>query len=186
MQKTLTIPRGITVCRLCCIDAGEKGGRVSGGQKQRIAIARALIGRPKILILDNATSDLDTENEYQVWKSSVSYFCSLFYSPFIHEAPSHDCTSQVHQALLNHARDCSILLISNKMSVVEKADHIIVLNEGMVNEEGSHDELLRKEGLYTELVRKHNMGFQGNGVRWCIGAVAALKPEKWSYWTNAG
>ena len=67
--------------------------------------------------------------------------------------------------MLNHARDCSILLISNKMSVVEKADHIIVLNEGMVNEEGSHDELLRKEGLYTELVRKHNMGFQGNGVR---------------------
>ncbi|XP_040899836.1 antigen peptide transporter 1 [Toxotes jaculatrix] len=112
-------------------DAGEKGGQVSGGQKQRISIARALIKRPKILILDNATSDLDTENEYQV-----------------------------HQALLNQTNNCSVLLISNKMSVVEKADHIIVLNDGMVEEEGSHDELLNREGLYAQLVKKQNMGFQ--------------------------
>ncbi|XP_022602133.1 antigen peptide transporter 1 isoform X1 [Seriola dumerili] len=111
-------------------DAGEKGGQVSGGQRQRIAIARALIRRPKILILDNATSDLDTENEYQV-----------------------------HQALLNQSNNCSVLLISNKMSVVEKANHIIVLNEGMVKEEGSHGELLKKQGLYAELVKKQNMSF---------------------------
>ncbi|KAF1388369.1 hypothetical protein PFLUV_G00089470 [Perca fluviatilis] len=111
-------------------DAGEKGGQVSGGQKQRIAIARALIRRPKILILDNATSDLDTENEYQV-----------------------------HKALLNQTNNFTMLLISNKMSVVEKADHIIVLNGGMVEEEGSHAELLKKGGLYAELVRKQNMGF---------------------------
>uniref|UniRef100_A0A8C9YG76 Transporter 1, ATP binding cassette subfamily B member n=1 Tax=Sander lucioperca TaxID=283035 RepID=A0A8C9YG76_SANLU len=111
-------------------DAGEKGGQVSGGQKQRIAIARALIRCPKILILDNATSDLDTENEYQV-----------------------------HQSLLNQTNNCSVLLISNKMGVVEKADHIIVLNGGMVEEEGSHEELLKKDGLYAELVRKQNMGF---------------------------
>ncbi|KAM7421474.1 hypothetical protein PAMA_015557 [Pampus argenteus] len=114
----------------CWIDAGEKGGQVSGGQKQRIAIARALIRRPKILILDNATSDLDTENEYQV-----------------------------HQALLNQSNNCSVLLISNKMSVIEKANHIIVLNNGSVQEEGSHEELMRKNGLYTELVEKQNMGF---------------------------
>ncbi|KAA8591853.1 hypothetical protein FQN60_017227 [Etheostoma spectabile] len=109
---------------------GEKGGQVSGGQKQRIAIARALIRRPKILILDNATSDLDTENEVKVY-----------------------------QSLLNKTNNCSVLLISNKMSVVEKADHIIVLNDGMVKEEGSHEELLMKGGLYAEMVRKQNMGF---------------------------
>ncbi|XP_047455675.1 antigen peptide transporter 1 [Mugil cephalus] len=111
-------------------DAGEKGGQVSGGQKQRIAIARALIRRPKILILDNATSDLDTENQYQV-----------------------------HQALLKQRNKCSVLLISNTMSVVEKADHIIVLNSGMVEEEGRHDELMQKGGLYADLVEKQNRGF---------------------------
>ncbi|XP_054477225.1 antigen peptide transporter 1 [Anoplopoma fimbria] len=111
-------------------DAGEKGGQVSGGQKQRIAIARALIRKPKILILDNATSDLDAENEYQV-----------------------------HQALLNQNNNCSVLLISNKMSVVEKADHILVLKDGMVKEDGSHEELLQRGGLYAELVNKGNMGF---------------------------
>ncbi|XP_029359953.1 antigen peptide transporter 1 isoform X2 [Echeneis naucrates] len=111
-------------------DAGEKGGQVSGGQRQRIAIARALIRRPKILILDNATSDLDTENEYQV-----------------------------NQALLNQSNNCSVLMISNKMSVVEKADYIIVLNDGMVEEEGVHGELLKKQGLYAELVKKQDMSF---------------------------
>ncbi|KAM3615308.1 uncharacterized protein V6R79_026403 [Siganus canaliculatus] len=111
-------------------DAGEKGGQVSGGQKQRIAIARALIRRPKILILDNATSDLDTENEHQVY-----------------------------QALLNQKDNRTVLLISNKLSAVEKADHIIVLNDGRVEEEGKHDQLLQKGGLYADLVRKQNMGF---------------------------
>lgn len=108
-------------------DAGEKGGQVSGGQKQRIAIARALIRRPKVLILDNATSDLDTENEYQV-----------------------------HQALMDQAKDCSVLLISNKMSVVEKASHIIVIDRGMVKEEGNHEELMNNKGLYASLVEKQN------------------------------
>lgn len=115
-------------------DAGEKGGQVSGGQRQRIAIARALIRRPKILILDNATSDLDTENEYQV-----------------------------NQALLRETTNCSVLLISNNMSVVEKASHIIVLSDGTVKEAGSHDELLKNGGLYAELVRKQNMGFHRRG-----------------------
>lgn len=56
----------ILLIALYCSDAGEKGGQVSGGQKQRIAIARALIRRPQILVLDNATSDLDPETEKRV------------------------------------------------------------------------------------------------------------------------
>nr|XP_057909434.1 antigen peptide transporter 1 [Doryrhamphus excisus]XP_057909435.1 antigen peptide transporter 1 [Doryrhamphus excisus]XP_057909437.1 antigen peptide transporter 1 [Doryrhamphus excisus]XP_057909438.1 antigen peptide transporter 1 [Doryrhamphus excisus]XP_057909439.1 antigen peptide transporter 1 [Doryrhamphus excisus] len=106
-------------------DAGEKGAQLSGGQRQRIAIARALIRRPKILILDNATSDLDTENEHQV-----------------------------HQALLSQGKECSVLLISNKMSVAKKADHIVVLHNGMVEAQGCHDELLKRGGRYAELVTK--------------------------------
>uniref|UniRef100_A0A3P8W604 Transporter 1, ATP-binding cassette, sub-family B (MDR/TAP) n=2 Tax=Cynoglossus semilaevis TaxID=244447 RepID=A0A3P8W604_CYNSE len=112
-------------------DAGDKGGQVSGGQKQRISIARALIRRPRILILDNATSELDSENEYQVL-----------------------------QALLNQGNSCSVLLISNKMSVVEKASHIIVLSEGTVKEEGSHQELLKRDGLYAAMLKMYNMSFQ--------------------------
>ncbi|KAM9309799.1 LOW QUALITY PROTEIN: antigen peptide transporter 1 [Pholidichthys leucotaenia] len=111
-------------------DAGEKGGQVSGGQKQRIAIARALIRRPKILILDNATSDLDRENEYRVY-----------------------------QNLLNLAENCTMLLISNRMDVVEKANHILVLTAGVVKEEGTHEELLKQGGLYADLVKKQNRGF---------------------------
>lgn len=66
------------------LDAGEKGGQVSGGQKQRIAIARAFIRNPQILILDNATSDLDTENEYQVGNS---LFSQMFALPTVCKSP---------------------------------------------------------------------------------------------------
>ncbi|XP_019734158.1 antigen peptide transporter 1 [Hippocampus comes] len=107
-------------------DAGEKGGQLSGGQKQRIAIARALIRQPTILVLDNATSDLDSENE-----------------------------QQVYQALLSErVNNCSVLLISTKMSVVERADHIIVLHDGVVEAEGRHHQLLESSQLYAQLVKK--------------------------------
>nr|WIM36855.1 transporter 1, ATP binding cassette subfamily B member [Ogcocephalus cubifrons] len=112
-------------------DAGEKGDQVSGGQRQRIAIARALIRRPQILILDNATSELDAEND-----------------------------SQVTQALLNRTDKCSMLLISKNMNAVKTADHIVVLGGGMVQEEGNHDELLMKGGLYAELVKNESIDFQ--------------------------
>ncbi|XP_076006530.1 antigen peptide transporter 1 [Genypterus blacodes] len=110
-------------------DAGDKGGQLSGGQKQRICIARALIRKPKVLILDNATSDVDVENKYRVNQGIVA------------------CT----------AAGCSVLLLSN--SAEEKAHHIIVLDNGTVQEQGNHQELLKKGGLYAELVRKQNTGF---------------------------
>lgn len=147
----------------CWSDAGEKGGQVSGGQKQRIAIARALIRRPKILILDSATSELDTKNEFQVGRSRFhfpTFWLFFFYSclPHVpHVTPS--CSQQVNQALLDQTNDCTVLLISRNMSVVEKADHIVVLGDGRVKEEGRHDELLAKGGLYCELLKSENKGF---------------------------
>ena len=83
----------------------------------------------------------------------------LILTRFLHVTLSHYCTQQVKQALLNQTNNCTVLLISNRMSVVEKANHIFVLDDGTLKEEGTHDELLRKGGLYAELLRKHNMGF---------------------------
>ncbi|XP_036394645.1 antigen peptide transporter 1 [Megalops cyprinoides] len=114
-------------------DAGEKGGQVSGGQKQRIAIARALIGQPQILVLDDATSSLDTESEHLV-----------------------------HQALLKSSNRCAILMIAHRLSAVEKANHIIFLQGGEVLQEGTHAKLLEKGGAYAQLVQKQNTAFQRN------------------------
>ncbi|XP_029498080.2 ABC-type oligopeptide transporter ABCB9-like [Oncorhynchus nerka] len=112
-------------------DAGEKGGQVSGGQKQHIAVTRAPIRQPRILVLDDVTSNVDTESEHLV-----------------------------HQALLNDSNPCSVLLIAHKLSTVEKANHIVVLEEGKVLEEGGHVELLEKGGTYADLVNRQNTGFQ--------------------------
>lgn len=131
---------------------------MSGGQKQRIAIARALIRKPKILILDNATSDLDTENEYQVgYGFSFQNVQSLV---FIYLRSNPYAPLQVREALANLAETCSVLMISNKMSVAKSASHIIVLNNGTVEEEGSHDALMEKGGLYAEMVKKQEEGFK--------------------------
>ncbi|KAL2084425.1 hypothetical protein ACEWY4_019943 [Coilia grayii] len=116
-------------------DAGSKGDMVSGGQKQRIAIARALIRKPKILVLDDATSSLDTKSE-----------------------------ELVHQALFKMRKEqqCSVLLIAHRLSAVEKADHIVFLQHGEIKEEGTHDELVQRGGLYAEFVKKQNTAIHRN------------------------
>lgn len=113
-------------------DAGEKGGQVSGGQKQRIAIARALIQKPQILVLDDATSSLDTESEHRVYSA------------------------------LKELKSCTVLLISHRLSGVENADHIIFLREGQVAEEGNDEELRAKNGLYAEFVKQQNTSIHRN------------------------
>ena len=104
---------------------GEKGVRLSGGQRQRIAIARAILKNPSILILDEATSSLDTESEYKVQK-----------------------------AIDNQMADKTVLVIAHLLSTVESADKIIVMEDGEISDFGSHQDLLKKDGIYTRLYKK--------------------------------
>jgi ATP-binding cassette subfamily C protein CydCD len=103
---------------------GERGTSLSGGQRQRLAIARALLKQAPILILDEATSHLDTENE-----------------------------REVRAAIADLMRDRTTLVIAHRLSTVQDADNIIVLNEGLVTQQGTHDELVGSEGTYAQLVR---------------------------------
>ncbi|OCT14812.1 ABC transporter [Paenibacillus pectinilyticus] len=101
---------------------GERGHRLSGGERQRIAIARAILKRPRILILDEATSHLDSESE-----------------------------SYVQAALEKLMQGRTTLVIAHRLSTVLAADHILVIEAGSVVERGTHSELLAKEGLYARL-----------------------------------
>jgi subfamily B ATP-binding cassette protein MsbA len=101
---------------------GDRGTRLSGGERQRLAIARALLKNPPILILDEATSQLDSESE-----------------------------RLVQEALDRLIKGRTVFVIAHRLSTVRSADKIIVLNEGVLIEEGSHEELLKKDGLYRKL-----------------------------------
>lgn len=101
---------------------GERGVKLSGGQRQRIAIARAILADPRILILDEATSNLDTESEALIQKSLAS---------------------------LMEGR--TTFVIAHRLSTIRKADQILVIEDGKIAEQGNHDELLASEGRYYQL-----------------------------------
>jgi len=101
---------------------GEKGSLLSGGQRQRLAIARALITNPDILILDEATSALDYESEAAVMNNMASI-----------------------------AAGRTVICIAHRLNTLKQCDHIIVLHNGTVAEEGTHNDLLNQRGMYTDL-----------------------------------
>lgn len=101
---------------------GERGVKLSGGQRQRIAIARAVLADPKILILDEATSNLDTESE-----------------------------ALIQASLGNLMQGRTTFVIAHRLSTIRKADQILVIENGEIKEKGNHDELIAKQGRYFEL-----------------------------------
>uniref|UniRef100_A0ACB8FYR4 Uncharacterized protein n=1 Tax=Sphaerodactylus townsendi TaxID=933632 RepID=A0ACB8FYR4_9SAUR len=110
-------------------EAGEKGAQLSGGQKQRVAIARALIRNPSILILDEATSALDADSEHAI-----------------------------QQAIYGDVQSHTVLVIAHRLSTVEKAHSIIVLDKGRVVQQGTHKQLMEEAGLYYKLVQRQILG----------------------------
>jgi ABC-type multidrug transport system fused ATPase/permease subunit len=101
---------------------GERGVKLSGGQRQRVAIARAILADPRVLILDEATSNLDTESE-----------------------------SYIQESLKDLMKGRTTFVIAHRLSTIRQADQILVVEHGNIVERGRHDELINKKGRYFEL-----------------------------------
>ncbi|MDW8800911.1 ABC transporter ATP-binding protein [Clostridium sp. A1-XYC3] len=118
-QSILDFPDGFNTV------LGERGVNISGGQKQRISIARAIIGNPSILILDDCLSAVDTSTESKILKE-----------------------------LKDIMKNCSCLIISHRISTIKYADEIVLLDEGSIAERGTHNDLIELGGLYYEMYKK--------------------------------
>ena len=106
---------------------GERGVKLSGGQRQRLSIARALLADPKILILDEATSNLDTESE-----------------------------QLIQQSMTTLLKDRTTFIIAHRLSTITHADQIVVIEEGEIVETGNHESLMRRDGIYAKMVRRQH------------------------------
>jgi ATP-binding cassette subfamily B protein len=118
-----TLPNGLDTV------VGERGHRLSGGEKQRLAIARLLLKKPQIVVLDEATAHLDSENE-----------------------------ALVQNALATALSGRTSIVIAHRLSTIVHADQILVIENGRVVESGKHDELVAKGGLYFDLYQRQSLG----------------------------
>ena len=117
-----TLPNGLDTV------VGERGHRLSGGEKQRLAIARLLLKAPKIVILDEATAHLDSENE-----------------------------ALVQEALKSALQNRTSIVIAHRLSTIVHADQILVLENGLVVERGTHEKLVAQQGLYFDLYQRQSL-----------------------------
>ncbi|MBI2939010.1 MAG: ATP-binding cassette domain-containing protein, partial [Chloroflexi bacterium] len=114
---------------------GERGFRLSGGQKQRISIARAILKDAPVLVLDEATSSVDTASEAQI-QEALSRLASMPLS---------------EQGRARRESRRTTIVVAHRLSTIKHADRILVLSDGQIVEHGTHPELLSRNGLYTEL-----------------------------------
>lgn len=141
-NKDATLDQCKEACRMACADefiegfpdgydtyVEQGGSNLSGGQKQRLCIARALLKKPKILILDDSTSAVDTATD-----------------------------AKIHDAFDNQIPDTTRLIIAQRISSIQNCDRIIVLDNGMVNGFGTHDELLENNAIYREVYESQTSG----------------------------
>ncbi len=143
-ERIMELPEGYNTI------VGERGFRLSGGERQRLAIARVILHQPRILILDEATSSLDTESERYVQSALVP---------------------------LMHGR--TTMVVAHRLSTILLADVIYVLDKGKIVEHGSHDELLSYEGLYARLYREQYGGglieaYCEDGVVYSDGRIVSV------------
>jgi ATP-binding cassette subfamily B protein/subfamily B ATP-binding cassette protein MsbA len=122
---------------------GERGFKLSGGQRQRISIARAILADPQILILDEATSNLDTDSEQLIQASLAELF---------HHRREHADAPR------------TTFVIAHRLSTVTSADLIVVLDQGRIVEKGRHDDLMQQRGLYFDMIERQRRSFAENGT----------------------
>ena len=127
---------------------GDRGLRLSGGQQQRLSIARAFLAEPQLLILDEATSHLDSHSEKSI-QNAVSIL----------------------------GERCTIIVIAHRLSTIMKSDKIVVLDQGRIVEEGRHSDLLKKRGAYWEMLRLQTLDLLDEDLQEGVKLTGAVSPE---------